>query len=162
MIRTADSAIAADDAAFVEKHADTVYKLALSRTKNPHSAADVFQDVFYRYFRKRPCFASEEHEKAWMVRVTINCSKSFLGSFWNKHTAPLSEALPAAQQENSGIYDEVMRLPLKYRTAIYLFYYEGFSLAEIAASMNLKENTVKSHLFRARNLLKERLTDYEV
>jgi RNA polymerase sigma-70 factor (ECF subfamily) len=150
-----------NDTAFVEKYADTVYKLALSRTKDQHSASDVFQEVFYRYFKKRPCFTSDEHEKAWIIRVTINCSKSFLSSFWNKNTVPIDETLAAEQAETNEIYDVVMQLPMKYRTVIFLFYYEGFTIAEIARAMNQKENTVKSHLFRARTQLKERLVEYE-
>ena len=85
-----------------------------------------------------------------------------LGSFWKKRTVPLDETLVAEQPEIQEVYDVVMRLPLKYRTTIFLFYYEGFTITEIAKTMKLKENTVKSHLFRARNLLKEGLVDYEV
>lgn len=149
------------DTAFVERHSDTVYKLAISRTRDSHSAADVFQEVFYRYFKKRPCFSSEEHERAWIIRATINCSKSLLSSFWNKHTVQLDETLPAAPIADNGVYNEVLKLPVKYRTIIYLFYYEGLSITEISEAMKMKENTVKSHLFRARKLLKERLVDYE-
>jgi len=145
----------------VEKYSDMVYKLALSRVRDPHSASDVFQEVFYRYFKKRPVFSSDEHEKAWLIRVTINCSKSLLGSFWNKHTVALDETVAAKQHEVNDVFDEVMRLPKKFRTIIFLFYYEELKVSEIARVMSMRENTVKSHLFRARNLLKERLTDYE-
>jgi len=153
------------DTSFVEKYSDMVYKLALSRMRDPVSAEDVFQDVFYRYFKKRPSFSSSEHEKAWIIRVTINCSKSSLRSFWKNYIVPLDESLAAKQPEINEFYDiynVVMQLPLKYRTVIFLFYYERMSIAEIAEAMDLKENTVKSHLFRARNLLKERLADYEI
>lgn len=151
-----------NDDEIVGKYTETVYKLALSRTKDIHAAADVFQEVFFRYFKKRPVFLSEEHEKAWFIRVTINCSKSMLGTFWDKHKAQIDETLVAEEQtERNEIYDEVMRLLIKWRTIIFLFYYEGYNITEIAAVMSIKENTVKSHLFRARKLLKERLVDYE-
>lgn len=150
------------DIEFVEKYSELVYKLALSRTKDSFSAADVFQDVFYRYFKNRPCFSSGEHEKAWIIRVTINCSISTLSAFWKKHTVPIDETLAAEQPELCEVYEVVMQLPKKYRTVIFLFYYEGFTITEIANMMNLKENTIKSHLFRARNLLKERLGNYEI
>jgi RNA polymerase sigma-70 factor (ECF subfamily) len=150
------------DVVFVEKYSDLVYKLALARTRDSFSAADVYQEVFYRYFRKRPCFSSEEHEKAWVIRVTINCSKSLLTSFWNRYVEPLNEALAAKQPEILEVYNTVMQLPQKYRTVVFLFYYEGYTTSDIAKAMNMKENTIKSHLFRARNLLKERLNDYEI
>jgi len=150
------------DAEFVERHADTVYKLALSRTKDPSAAADVFQEAFYRYFKKRPAFVSDEHGKAWMIRVTINCSNNFLGSLWRKKTVPLGEVTgEQPPHEYSGLLDEVMRLPRRYRTVICLFYYEGLRVSEIAAVTGTKESTVKSHLHRARIMLKERLVGYE-
>jgi len=151
-----------NDVEFVEKHSDLVHKLALFRTGDLSTADDVFQDVFYRYFKKRPSFLSDEHEKAWVIRVTINCSKSMLGSFWKKHVVPLDESLIVEQPEIQEVYDAVMQLPQKYRTVIFMHYYEGFTISDIAKATNNKENTVKSHLFRARNLLKERLVDYEI
>jgi RNA polymerase sigma-70 factor (ECF subfamily) len=105
---------------------------------------------------------SVEHEKAWVIRVTINCSKSLLTSFWNRQVTSLDETIMAEQPEVFEVYDTVMQLPLKYRTVVFLFYYEGYTISDIAKVMNMKETTVKSHLFRARKLLKERLTDYEI
>jgi RNA polymerase sigma-70 factor (ECF subfamily) len=149
------------DDAIVGKYSEMIYKLALSRTKNAEDAADVFQEVFYRYFKKRPAFSGEEHEKAWFIRVTINCSKTMLGSLWNKRKAPMGETPAQSRAEGNDVYDEVMRLPMIYRTIIYLFYYEGYKIEEIAELLRVKENTVKSRLFRARKILKERLVDYE-
>jgi len=150
-----------NDVELVERYSDLVYKLALARTRDLSTADDVFQDVFYRYFKKRPSFSSIEHEKAWIIRVTINCSKSLLGSFWKSRVVPLDESLTVEQPEVQEVYDAVMQLPIKYRTVIFLHYYEGFTVSDIAKATNSKENTVKSHLLRARNLLKERLADYE-
>jgi len=150
-----------NDVEFVEKYSSLVYKLALTRTRDLTSADDVFQDVFFRYFKKRPSFLSDEHEKAWIIRVTINCSKSMLGSLWKKRIVPLDESLAVDQPDVQEVYDVVMQLPLKYRTVIFLHYYEGFTISNIAKVTKAKENTVKSHLFRARSLLKERLVDYE-
>ena len=150
-----------NDVEFVEKYSSLVYNLALTRTRDLTSADDVYQDVFFRYFKKRPSFLSDEHEKAWIIRVTINCSKSMLGSLWNKRVVPLDESLAVDQPEVQEVYDVVMQLPLKYRTVIFLHYYEGFTISNIAKATKVKENTVKSHLFRARSLLKERLVDYE-
>jgi len=149
------------DIEFVERYSELVYRLSLARTRDLSAADDVFQDVFYRYFRKRPSFSSAEHEKAWIIRVTINSSKSMLGSFWKKRIVPLDDSLIAEQPEIREVYDVTMNLPLKYRTVIFLHYYEGYSISDIAKATNAKENTVKSQLFRARSMLKERLVDYE-
>ena len=149
------------DIEFVKRYSELVYRLSLARTRDPSTADDVFQDVFYRYFRKRPSFSSAEHEKAWIIRVTINSSKSMIGSFWKKRIVPLDDSLTVEQPEIQEVYDVTMKLPLKYRTVIFLYYYEGFSISDIAKATSTKENTVKSQLLRARGMLKERLVDYE-
>ena len=146
------------------KYFDTVYRLALARTKDSAIADDVCQEVFLKYIKSDKQFESEEHVKAWLIRVTINCSKSVFTSSWFKKTRPLSEELVFNTPEKNDIYHSVMKLPKKYSTVIHLFYYEDMPIAEIARLLNTKESTVKSHLFRARNLLKEHLGgryDYE-
>ena len=141
----------------VKKYFNTVYRLALSQTKNKAYADDVTQDVFLRFLNKERNFDSEEHIKAWLLRVTINCSKSIYLSAWFKKTVPLSEELTFDTEEKSDVYYAVAELPPKYRTAIHLFYYEDLSISEISEILDTKESTVKSHLFRGRELLKEKL-----
>lgn len=138
----------------IEKYADMVYRLAISRTRNEENANEVFQEVFYRLSKKLPDFESEEHEKAWLIRVTINCSKTLLNSKWNNLSQELPENLPAEEMEIKEIYDIVLTLPQKYRTVIHLFYYEDLSLKTIAKVLNTNENTVKTWLSRARKKLK--------
>lgn len=143
----------------IEKYFDMVYKLALAETREVHYAEDVAGDVFLKFMQSEKPFESEEHIKAWLLRVTINASKSVFSSSWFKKTVPLEETLEAAQipEEESEVYLAVMKLPLKYRTVIHLFYYEEMSVLEISETLNINESTVKSQLSRGRGLLKEAL-----
>ncbi|MDO4565265.1 MAG: RNA polymerase sigma factor [Clostridia bacterium] len=152
--------VALETEALFHAYADMVYRLALVRTRNQADAEDVLQDVFFRCVRKQPSFTDREHQKAWLIKVTINCSKNTIGSAFRRHTVSDEALLNRADEtplSDSGVYDEVMKLPERYRTAIHLHYYEGYSVSEIARMMNANESTVKSWLFRARGLLKEQL-----
>lgn len=131
-----------------------VYRLALSRTEHVETAEDIFQEVFLRLSKKMPEFKSKEHEKAWLIRVTINCSKNWLNSAWNRKSTQLEDYMHFETQERHDIYFEVMNLPQKDRTIIYLFYYEQLRLAEIARLMNISEKNAKTRLYRARQKLK--------
>lgn len=141
------------------RYADTVYRLALARTRSAQDADDIVQEVFMRCLRARPDFSGDEHEKAWFIRVTINCTKNLVTSAWRRHTAAESENEPAMPEEedHTDVFDAVMALPQKYRTVIHLYYYERYSIAEIAALTRSAENTVKSQLFRAREMLRDTL-----
>ena len=146
----------------IHKYFNTVYKIALSRTGSIHHAEDVVQDVFLRYLKSEKAFDSEEHLKAWLIRVTINCSKSIFLSSWHKKTTELSDEITFDSPEKSEVYYATMSLPAKYRTVIHLFYYEDMSVKDIAGTLGTKESTVKSQLHRARELLKEHLKgEYE-
>lgn len=143
----------------IEKYFNMVYKLALAQTKDVHHAEDVTSDVFLKYMQSEKTFESEEHIKAWLLRVTINTSKSVFQNAWFRKTEPISETLAAAEvgEEESDVYLAVMALPQKYRTVLHLFYYEDFSVAQISKYLKINESTVKSQLSRGRNLLKESL-----
>ena len=148
----------------IQKYFDMIYRLAYVRTKDKQLADDVCQDVFLRYIKTDKVFQSEEHIKAWLIRVCINCTKSVFTSSWFKKTAPLSAELEFSSPEYSDLHDMVMKLPEKYAVVIHLFYYEDMSVADISKLLKQKESTVKSHLFRGRNQLKELLGgryDYE-
>ncbi len=148
----------------IQKHSNTVYRLAYARTKNKADAEDLFQKVFLRFLKSNIQFKDDEHCKAWLIRVTINCGKNLLASMWRKK-AILTEDPPEASGENnnihwddkSEIYYAVMDLPEKYRIVVHLFYYEDYSVKEIAQILHRKESTVKIHLYRARQLLKSKL-----
>ncbi len=147
----------------IEACSDMVYRLAFSRTGTRQDAEDVYQEVFYRYLRKRPVFESEEHRKAWFLRVTANCSNSFLASPWRLRRAELQEDLPFETKRHLELYEELQRLPGKYRDVIHLFYYEELSTEEIGRILHRRPSTVRTQLTRGRNMLKEMLKeeDYE-
>lgn len=141
----------------IEKYADMVYRIALTRTNNKQDSEDVFQEVFLRVTKKMPVFESKEHEKAWIIRVTINCSNTLLTSSWRKKTEQLEENIEFETKESHDVFYEVAKLPKKYRTVIYLFYYEGYKINEISKILNTNESTIKTWLARAREKLKKNM-----
>lgn len=141
----------------IKKYFNTVYRLAITQTGNISMAEDVTQEVFLKYLQSKTDFSSDEHIKAWLLRVTINCAKSLFRSSWFRTSVPLKEELSFDLPEKSEVYFAVQELPAKYRTVIHLFYYEEMSIKEIAKCMGSKENTVKSLLRRGREMLRETL-----
>lgn len=129
--------------------------------KNKSDADDIFQEVFLRLVQNTHKLHSEEHAKAWLIRVTINCCKQHFLSSWNKKTTGFDEMVLPAEIDTGEreLYDAVMRLGESHRTVIHLFYYEGYSIAEISSITGEKENTVKSQLRRARLVLREQLKE---
>ncbi len=137
-----------------EEYSDTVYRLAYARTKNRFDAEDVLQTVFLKLMKVDIDFGSLEHMKAWLIRVTVNTSTNLLVSAWNRLTEGLKEDLASREVQKFEVYSEVLKLPLKYRTVIHLFYYEGYSCAQTAIILEISESTVKTRLKRARERLK--------
>ena len=138
----------------INKYSNMVYRLALTRTNSKENSEDIYQEVFLKLAKKMPKFESEEHEKAWLIRVTINCSKTMLNSSFVKHRAELDENLSFETPERHDIYYAVLNLPVKYRTVVHLYYYENYSIKEISKILKTNENTVKTRLARAREQLK--------
>ncbi len=144
----------------VEKYADMIRRICLLHLKNYHDTEDIFQTVFLKYFLSSESFESDEHEKAWFIRITINACKDFLKSFYRRNVVPLDaieEGEVLVSDEQSEVLEAVLSLPSKYKNVIYLFYYEGYTAVEIAKLLHKKDNTVYTLLARARNLLKDRL-----
>lgn len=141
----------------IEKYSDMVYRIALTRSGVVENAEDIFQEVFMKYSEKMPKFENEEHKKAWLIRVTINLSKNFVNQAWNRKVVNLDENLRFETAEESDVFSIVCELPEKYRTVIYLFYYEGYKVKEIAKILKTREGTVKTWLSRSREALKEKL-----
>ena len=158
---TKEEIITADNA--IDRYADMVYRLALSQVKNASDADDVFQEVFIRLVSHVNELESWEHVKAWLIKVTINCVKKHYSLFWNKNVSFLEEPEELTDQSDSYVMEEhpiteaVKSLPAKYRLVVHLFYYEQLSITEIGTITKQKESTVKSQLFRAREMLKESL-----
>lgn len=138
----------------IEKYKDCVYKTAYTYCKNSHDAEDIFQEVFLKYLKSRPVFNDAVHEKAWFIRVTVNCSKNLLKSSWFTKTSSLDENILCEDKEEKILIDSVMRLPKKYRIVVYLYYYEEYSIEEISKLLKRKVSTIQTQLKRARERLK--------
>ena len=141
----------------LEKHADMIYRIALTRCDTIENAEDIFQEVFIKFSEKLPIFENEEHEKAWFIRVTLNLSKNLKSSYWNKKVVNLDENIIFETQDEIDVFSAVCELPQNYKTVVYLMYYEGYKVKEIAELMNKSEGTIKTWLFRAREILKDKL-----
>ena len=147
--------------AAAERHLDMVYRVALNCLRNQADAEDAAQNAMLRLYRTDTAFQGEEHLRYWLVRVTINECKRISSSFWRTRTVSLETCSPPifSSRERETIYQEVMSLPAKYRVPLYLYYYEDYSVDEIARAMSLKPSTVQTRLARARDRLKTILTE---
>lgn len=144
----------------IGQYGDMVRRLCLVHLKNPADTEDIFQNVFLKYVLSPVVFESPEHEKAWLIRVTINACRDLVKSFFRSRTVPLEELLdqPAPLSEkHREVLEAVLALPPKYRDAVYLHYYEGYTAAEIGKLLGKNTNTVYTLLTRAREQLRETL-----
>lgn len=143
----------------IELYADTVKRICFLHLKNYHDTQDIFQKVFLKYLMYEGDFQSEEHRKAWIIRVTVNSCKDLLRDYYRKNTLSIEEATNeyASCDESREILSAVLALEPKYKDVVYLFYFEGYTACEIAEILNKKENTVYSLLSRAREKLKKEL-----
>ena len=139
----------------VEQYSDMILRLCTVSLKNLQDAEDVLQEVFIKYYRSAPDFADGEHEKAWLIRVTVNTCISLLRSPWRRMAGPLPENIPVPEPEGQWLIDLVRRLPARYSIPLHLHYYEDYSVKEIASILRISEGTVKSRLARARKQLGE-------
>ena len=135
----------------------SVYWTAMSLLKDEEDAQDIVQEAFLILLRKQPKFKDEQHKRSWLLRVTINLSKNFRKSFWNRNKTELSEDLPDISDLTEGfeIWQAVRQLPPKYRLVIELYYHVGCTIEEISAITGAPRSTVGSRLSRAKVLLKE-------
>lgn len=151
-----------DPGALARRFAPAVYRLAYARTGSRADAEDVMQEVFLRLVRHKPAFDSEAHARAWLLKVASNCAADLFRLPWRKREEPLEEDVSAPEEPGEGsVTEAVLSLPAKYRVPIHLYYYEGYSVAEIADITGKREGTVKSHLSRARALLRDKLKEGE-
>lgn len=144
----------------IDRYADTVRRLCMIHLKNHADTEDIFQTVFLKYALRTAAFESEEHEKAWFIRVTINACRDLLRSFFRSRTVPLDTLLEqpsALPDEHREVLEAVLALPARYRDVIYLHYYEGYTAPEIGRILGRNVNTVYMLLTRARQLLRDRL-----
>ena len=143
------------------KYMDTVFRVAMNYLKNKTDADDVTQNVLLKFYKSDVDFESEEHVKHWLIRVALNECKNFLRFPWQKYASleDYMETLEFTDTHSRDLFEEVMKLPEKYRIVIHLFYYEDYSIWEIASILKLSESNVKVRLSRGRTMLKNSLQE---
>ena len=145
----------------MERWGTSVYRLAFAQTGSQADAEDIYQEVFLRYWRTPPDADSEEHTKAWLLRVTVNCAHSLYRSKKRRAAVELTEDIPdhaeSAELDAVWLRELISSLPEAYRSVIFLHYMEGLSTAEIAGILRRSEGTVRMQLTRARRMLRDAL-----
>ena len=154
----------------IEKYRNNLYTAAFNVCKNAQDAEDVVQDTFLQYWSQKKEFETEQHIRAWLLRVAINKAKNKNNTFFRRNALPLEdymETLAFQSEESSELFEAVMKLPEKYRIVVHLFYYEDYSVSvkEIADILKITPGNVKVRLSRGRmslrNTLKEAWEDDE-
>ena len=145
-----------------EKYQNNLYIVACNICKNAEDAKDVVQDTFIQYYSFKKEFESEQHIRAWLMRVAINKAKNKISTFFRRNSLPLEDyiqTLTFESEESSELFEAVMSLPDKYRIVIHLFYYEDYSVNEIADILKLTQGNVKVRLSRGRLMLRHTLKE---
>lgn len=144
----------------VDRYADMVRRLCMIHLKNEADTEDIFQTVFLKYLLSPVVFESEEHEKAWLIRVTSNACKDLLKSFFRSRTTSLDDLLERPAElppDHREVLEAVLSLPRKYREVIYLHYYEDYTAPQISRILGKKVNTIYTLLTRSKQMLREKL-----
>ncbi len=150
----------------VDEYADMVRRLCMLHLKNYADTEDIFQTVFLKYALSSIEFENKEHEKAWLIRVTINACKDLLKSFFRRTTVSIHQLIeqPAPQdQDYTDVLEAVLSLPKKYKDVVYLYYYEGYTAPQISKILGKNVNTIYTLLNRSKKILKAQLggSEYE-
>ena len=142
-----------------QRYTRNMYRLAFSYCRNREDAGDVVQEVFLKLLRQKSEFLDEQKLRSWLLKVTVNACMDLLRSPWRGRCCALEEATEPTvlMQEESELMLAVLNLPAKYRGVIHLYYYEDYSITEIAGILNVSESAVRMRLMRARQKLKEQL-----
>lgn len=146
----------------IARYQHHLFSAAFSVCKNAEDAEEAVQDAFLKYHTSSKQFESEQHIRAWLLRVAINQAKNANMTFWRRNAVPLEEyvdSLVFAAPEDRELLEQVLALPEKYRVVIHLHYYEDYGIREIAGILHLTESAVKVRLSRGRKLLKEKLKE---
>ena len=144
----------------VGDYSDMILRISYNYFQNTYDAEDICQTVFMKYLSGNVVFQSKAHEKAWMIITTINACHDLRKNAFFKRTVSLDDAAEAVAPDmpSSDLLDEIKKLPVNYRVSIYLHYYEGYSVKEIAALMNKNESAVSKYLSRGKQQLRNSLT----
>lgn len=147
----------------LKNYADMVRRICFIYLRNYADVEDAFQDVFLKLLQSDTEFESEEHIKAWLCRVAINKCKDMTKSFFRKHVTSIEDIeIPFEDKAESDVMNAVLSLPPKYKDVVYLFYYEDYTVPEIAKLLGMKENTIYSNLHRAREMLRKELGGFNI
>ena len=143
------------------RHSKMLYRVCFAYMKNAMDTEDAVQETFFHLVRSGPAFVSAEHEKAWLIRTASNICKNALRHWWRKreNIEDFQDIQSGETVETDEVFHAVMDLPEKYKTVVYLYYYEGYTGAEIAGILNKPQSTIRNSLREARAFLKERLGD---
>ncbi len=143
----------------IKKYADMIYRIALHNLKNTADAEDILQEVCVALITKNPPTDDEQHLKYWLIRVTVNKCSGFRRLIWNSKRENIEDYTHLEAPQQQSVMEEIRQLPKNYRNIIYLYYYESYTIAEIAEILHKNPNTVSSSLQRARKKLKDILTE---
>jgi len=139
-----------------DEYSDMLYRIALTHTADQHDAMDVVQDVFVKYATVKKKFDNALHEKAWLIRVTVNRAHDLSRKNKVRSYTPLDEVYDLPDEENNlslAVREMLESLPEKYKTVLVLHYFEGFSVEETAGILDISVSAVKMRLLRAREVL---------
>ncbi|MUG65156.1 sigma-70 family RNA polymerase sigma factor [Paenibacillus campinasensis] len=141
-----------------ELYGSMLFKIAMIHLGNKQDVEEALQETFFKLIDKAPHFNDSEHQKAWLIRVLTNQCKNMRGSLWRKRVTRLDDVQAYfVEPSDRALIDEVMSLPFKYKTVIHLYYYEGYSVKQIAHILQIGESAVKMRLARGRELLRMEL-----
>ena len=155
----------------VRHYSSMIYRIALTKTQSSYDADDIFQEVFMKLVSNTKPFESEEHRKAWLIKVTLNCCNSHFTAPWRKNVDTLDDAIvsqipddtpEASASDEPDVYARVLKLPQNMREVILLYYYEEMSIREIAELLQTSEVNIKKRLSRARQKLRLEMSGGEV
>lgn len=141
---------------------DNLFAVAFNICQNTRDAEDVIQDTFVQYYTTKKEFDSEEHIRAWLIRVAVNKAKNVTRTFWRRNKVSIedfTEMLAFETPKSETLFETVMQLPEKYRIVIHLYYYEDYAVSEIADILKLSESNVKTRLSRGRGMLRKALKE---
>ena len=144
--------------AVIRQYADLVYRIAYAQTHRRCDADDLFQEVFLRYCQRKSVFTSEEHRKAWLIRVTLNCARKRYATAWHRRVVLCEPERITYERPDETMLDEALsQLSRADQTVLHLYYFESYSTVEIATLLHKRSAAVRACLSRARNRLRELL-----
>lgn len=148
-----------------ERNYQTLFRICFAYLKNTADTEDAVQTTFFKLIKAAPAFESEEHEKAWLIRTATNVCKNVLRHWWHRNEniddyfEIQGDESPDSALDESYVFRVISDLPDKYKTVVYLYYYEGYTSVEISSILKKPQSTIRNYLHEARAILKERLGD---